>query len=169
MAKIQMQGMSQYLDELRRLDQATGPLCKAVVYAGASLVADAVRTELETLDRVTDAEALAAWQDRRPVKISVTQKIGLIKSFGVTPISDKFGIYSAKLGFDGYNDVKSDRWPNGQPNQLIARACESGSTAMKKQPYMRRAVNRTKHAAEFVMEQTANKQLEELTGGNNNG
>lgn len=168
MAKIEMQGIDAYLSELRKLGEATGPVCEAAVYAGAKVVADAVKQEIKGLDRVTDAEALAAWRDRRPVKISVSQKIGLVKSFGVTPIRNKFGVYSAKIGFDGYNDVKTDRWPQGQPNQLIARSCESGSTAMVKQPFMRTTVKRVQRAAEFAMEQAADKKLKEITGGTNN-
>lgn len=165
MAKVELKGMEAYLSELRKVGEATGPVCEAAVYAGAKVVADAVKQEIEGLDRVTDAEAMAAWHERRPVKISVSQKIGLKESFGITPIRNKFGIYSAKIGFDGYNDVKTDRWPQGQPNQLIARACDSGSSAMIKQPFIRGPLKRVQHAAEFAMEQAADKKLKEVTGG----
>lgn len=165
MAKVEMQGMDAYLSELRKLGENTVPVCKAAVYAGAKVVADEMKRATQGLDSVTDAEAKAAWHEREPAKISVSQKIGLVKSLGVAPISDKYGVVSTKVGFDGYNDVKTKRWPKGQPNQLIARSCESGSTAMIKQPFVRPALKRIEKAALFAMEQAANKELEKLTGG----
>ena len=169
MAKIEMQGMEAYLSELRRVGEATTPVCKAAVYAGAKVAADAIKQEIRGLDSVTDAEAMAAWHEKRPVKISVSQKIGLVNSLGITPIDDKYGVVSAKVGFDGYNDVKTKRWPQGQPNQLIARACESGSSAMLKQPFVRPSVKSVQGAALTEMEIAADKKMKEILGGNSNG
>lgn len=168
MAKIEMQGMEAWLSKLRKLGESTTPVCEAAVYAGAKVVADAIRSSTEGLDTVSDAEALANYQARTPGKISVTQKIGLVKSLGITKIRNKYGVISAKVGFDGYNDVKSKRWPHGQPNQMVARSCESGSSAMKKQPFVRPAVKRVQGAAEIEMERAADKKLKEILGGNAN-
>ena len=49
--------------------------------------------------------------------------------------------------------------------QLIARACESGSVAMIKQPFMRPSQNRVKNKALDAMRDTADKELKKLTGG----
>ena len=169
MAKIEMHGMEAYLSELRKVGEATAPVCEAAVYAGAAVMADAIRQSTEGLDTVSDAEALSNYQARTPGKISVSQKIGLVNSLGITPIRDKYGVFSAKVGFDGYNDVKTKRWPHGQPNQLIARSCESGSTAMTKQPFVRTVIKRTQGAALVEMERAADKKLKEILGGNDNG
>jgi len=166
MAKIEMRGMDAYLSELRKLGENTEPVCKAAVYAGAKVIADEIKQATSGLNRVTDAEAMAAYHEKKPVKISVSQKIGLVKSLGIAPIMDKYGVVSTKIGFDGYNDVKTERWPNGQPNALIARACESGSSAMLKQPFVRPAIQRKKDAALEAMKQAADRELEKLTGGN---
>ena len=77
----------------------------------------------------------------------------------------KKGSWFLKIGFDGYNSVKSKRWPKGQPNQLIARACESGSSAMIKQPFVRPTLKSVQQAAELAMEKAADKKLKEITGG----
>ena len=158
--------MDAYLSELRKLGENTTPVCKAAVYAGAKVVADEMKRATQALDRVTDAEAMAAYRERRPTKISVSQKIGLVKSLGIAPITDKYGIVSTKIGFDGYNDVKTKRWPNGQPNALIARSCESGSSAMIKQPFVRPMLKRVEKTALEAMKQAADRELEKLTGGN---
>ena len=169
MAKIELQGMDAWISELRKLGENTEPVCKAAVYAGAKVIADEIRQATSGLNRVTDAEAMAAYHEKKPVKISVSQKIGLVKSLGIAPITDKYGIASTKVGFDGYNDVKTKRWSHGQPNQLIARSCESGSTAMTKQPFVRTVIKRTKGAALVEMERAADKKLKEILGGNDNG
>lgn len=169
MAKIEMQGMEAWLSELRRAGEATAPVCEAAVYAGAKVVADAIKQSTMNLDRVTDAEAMAGWHEGKAVKISVSQKIGLVESLGITPIRNKYGVFSAKVGFDGYNGVKTKRWPQGQPNQLIARSCESGSSAMKKQPFVRTTIKRVQGEALTEMERAAEKKLNEILGGNSNG
>lgn len=165
MAKIQMTGMDAYLAELRRLGENTAPVCEAAVYAGAKVVADEIRREIQSLRVVSDKHALAAWQMREPTFLCYTQKKGLLESFGVAPIQNRYGVFSTKCGFDGYNDIHTQRWPNGQPNIVIARACESGSSAMLKQPFMRPTVNKSKARVEQAMAEAADKELKKLTGG----
>ena len=58
------------------------------------------------------------------------------------------GYINVKLGFDGYNSVKTKKYPKGQPNALIARVTESGSSYRTKTPFIRPAVRATKKAAE---------------------
>lgn len=165
MAKFTFEGIQQYLDQLRSLEKGTDEVCKAALYAGADVLADGIKDSIRSLDRVTDAQAMADWQAGKPSKISVSQKIGLVKSMGVTPIRDKYGHYDVKIGFDGYNDVKTKRWPNGQPNALIARACESGSSAIIKQPFIRPTEKRLKSAVYDAMDAAAEKKLNEIIGG----
>lgn len=165
MAKIIMTGMSEYIRELETVAWATSDICKAVVYRGAAVVADEIKAGIRGLRVVSDKEALAAWNKGVPSPICYTQKKGLLESFGVAHIQENYGIVSTKLGFDGYNEIQTERWPNGQPNQLIARACESGSTAMIKQPFMRPSQNRVKNKALDAMRDTADKELKKLTGG----
>lgn len=165
MAKIEMTGMDAYIRQLEGLANGTEAVCKAAVYAGADVVADEVRAGLNSLRVVSDKAALAAWQKSEPTRISYSQRQALLDSLGVAPIRGKFGAWSTKVGFDGYNAIQTERWPSGQPNQLIARACESGSSAMLKQPFMRPTVNKSKARAEQAMAEAADKELKKLTGG----
>ena len=57
------------------------------------------------------------------------------------------GFLNVKIGFDGYNNVRTRTYPKGQPNALIARATESGSSVRKKTPFIRPAVNASKKQA----------------------
>ena len=169
MAKFEFKGIQKYIDQLQGLEKGTDELCKAALFAGAKVLADGIKESIRGLDRVTDKMAMGAWKAGQPSKISVSQKIGLIESMGVTTIREKYGRYDVKIGFDGYNSVKTDRWPNGQPNALIARACESGSSAIIKQPFVRPTEKRLKSAVYEAMDEAANKKLQDILGGNSNG
>lgn len=169
MAKIEMQGMSQYIRQLENVAWASADVCKAAVYAGADVVANEIRRGIDGLRANPDVQALVAYNQQRPTYITVSQKNGLRRSLGIAKIQKKYGIVSTKIGFDGYNDVETDRWPQGQPNALIARACESGSVAMYKQPFMRPATKRAQNLCLFEMERAADKKLKEILGGNANG
>lgn len=165
MAKLEMKGISAYTKMLGELDRLTPQVCEAAVFAGAAVVADEIRNGIEGLRRVSDAESLAAYQKGEATYINVSQKNGLRESFGISKIRRSHGYYDAKVGFDDYNAVVTKRWPNGQPNVMVAAACESGSTAIIKQPFVRPAVNRVREKAIKAMDEAANKKVKEITGG----
>ena len=67
-----------------------------------------------------------------------------------------------KIGFDGYNQLTTKRWPQGQPNSMVARSVESGTSWMKKQPFMRNAEQSAKGPCEAVMEKTVDEHIKKL-------
>ena len=165
MATIRFSKLRDYELMLGKIGDASKDICGAAIYEGAKIIADEVKANLESLKTVSDADAIQAVKKEEATYLTIRAKKGLIKSFGVTPMSqDGDGIYNVKLGFDGYNDVKTKKWPKGQPNQLIARACESGSSAMIKQPFFREAVQKTKKKAESRMAEVLDEKIKK-TGG----
>ena len=85
--------------------------------------------------------------------ITQEQKNGLVESLGIAPIRKKRWGLNVKIGFDGYNTVKTGQWSNkGQPNILIARVVESGTTFMRPQYFMERAVRAATPAIERAVE-----------------
>lgn len=166
MAKLELKGMADYLRELQAVSNATSGVCKAVVYAGADVVADAIRAETEALSTVSDVEALAAARKGTPTKISESQKAALLESLGTTPITKgRTGRTQTSVGFGGYNNIKTKRWPNGQPNNLIARSCNKGSSAMLRQPFVDRALKKCTSQAVSAMQDEMEKQIEKAKGG----
>ena len=165
MAMIRFSKLRDYEIKLGQLGDASRDICGKAIHEGAKIIADEVKNNLNSLNVTTDVLAMLKAKKGEPTYITQRAKEGLIKSFGVTPMSqDKDGIYNVKLGFDGYNDVKTKKWPKGQPNQLIARACESGSSAMIKQPFFREAVQKTKKKAESRMAEVLDEKIKK-TGG----
>ena len=95
------------------------------------------------------------------------RKKDLIESFGVTPISrDNQGNHNAKIGFDGYGSMPTKAYPKGLPNQLLARAVESGSSVRAKTPFVRPAVRASKSKVESTMGQIMTKEIKRIMGGN---
>ena len=160
MARIRFSKLDEYILKLAAVKENTKEIAGKAIYAGAEVIADQVKTNLNALSTTDDSLALAAYAKNTPTYLTARAKEGLVKSFGVTPMSlDRNGYYNVKLGFDGYNDVITKKYPQGQPNQLIARSCESGSSAMIKQPFMRTAVNTSRKKAETKMAEILDKEI----------
>lgn len=140
MARFQFNGMKEYAEYLQRIGANTKEICGAGVYAMAEVVTDKIRANLDALPTVDEAEALAAYREQRKTSLTSAQKKGLQEGLGVSPMENDNGYWNVKVGFDGYNKVKTRKYPNGQPNVMIARATESGSSVREKTPFVRTAV-----------------------------
>lgn len=167
MAKFEMQGMDAYIKQLQDIAGGSADVCKAAVYAGAESVANEIKAEMLKLKTTSEELALRAYGKKEPSYLTLRQKKGLIESFGLPKIREDMGVYDTKAGFDGYNEVKTKRWPNGQPNVLVARSVNNGSSAMIKQPFIRRAVARIRKPAIDAMDKAANKKTKEIMEGKN--
>ena len=122
---------------LSRLATGSEEIAKKAIYAGADVIADKIKSNLEG---VLSAEATGE----------------LVASFGVTPIEkDASGNFNAKMGFDGYDN-------KGVANQLKARVLESGSSKQQKKPFVRPAVNSTKNTAVEKMGQVIDQEIQRL-------
>lgn len=150
MAMMQFKGLDEYLQYLQRIEKNTPEVLGKVVYGMADVVADEVRKNIQALPAEPDAEALKAWKKQELAPLTIKEKKGLLEGFGIAPMMRENGYYHVKLGFDGYNKLKTKKYPNGQPNALIARSLESGSSVRLKHPFIRPAVNKCRKAAEKV-------------------
>lgn len=159
MATFQFGGIDTYIKQLNRLQAATrdGVIGKTV-YAGAEVVADSVRRAIQALP-VGDGRA----RDGGLVDtVTLPQKAGLLDGFGISRMKDDDGFVNVKLGFDGYNSTKTEKYPNGQPNVLIARSVNSGTTFRKKTKFVDKAVDSAKKAAEAAMDAACSREIEKI-------
>lgn len=147
MAKWTMRGMDEYAAYLQRIGKNTREILGAGVYAMANTVADAVRKNIEALPAKPDIEGIEAYRQGRKAQLTISEKKGLQEGFGISPMQNERGYLNVKLGFDGYNKVKTKKYPKGQPNVLIARITESGSSYRKKTPFIRPALRQTQNEA----------------------
>lgn len=155
--------LDEYIAQLQRIGDDTSELCGQVVYEMAAVVADEVKKNINALPAEPDTEALAAYREKTDPPITYSQKKGLQEGFGISPMQDDDGYLNVKLGFDGYNSTKTRKYPKGQPNAMIARAIESGSSIRKKRPFIRPAVNKAKKRAEEKGQAVINERIEAIT------
>lgn len=159
MARFEFGGIDNYIKQLNKLQAASknGVIGKTV-YAGAAVVADSVRRAIQALP-VGDGRA----RDGGLVDtVTLPQKAGLLDGFGISRMKDDDGFVNVKLGFAGYNATRTKRYPRGQPNALIARSVNSGTTFRKKTKFVDKAVNSAKRAAETAMDAACNREIEKI-------
>lgn len=159
MARFEFSGIDNYISQLNKLQQSTkdGVVGKTV-YAGAAVVADSVRRAIQALP-VGDGRA----KDGGLVDtVTLPQKAGLLDGFGISRMKDDDGFVNVKLGFAGYNATRTKRYPRGQPNALIARSVNSGTTFRKKTKFVDKAVNSAKKAAETAMAAACSREIEKI-------
>ena len=136
MARMTIRGTEEYALKLSRLGRESVEIAKKVVIAGANPVADEIRKRLEANLNDTGYAGIGdggSWGGKR-----YRFKGDLLDSFGIAPPGvDKNGNTNTKIGFEGYDS-------KGVPNALKARAMESGTSVLKKRPFVRPAVNKSK-------------------------
>lgn len=162
MAKITFKGLDGYLARMTALEKATEGIVSAVIYDGAEIVANEVRDGLQRLPVAEhDGKPWFGTPGHLAYGPSREQKQGLIESFGITPIStDSEGFTNVHIGFDGYNSIKSAQWPQGQPNQMVARAVESGTSFMEANPVFKIRVRAARPRAQRAMKKRGEKEIQ---------
>lgn len=135
---MRVTGIDEEIARLEQMGRKAMPVFREAVYVGAGIVADEVRNRLER--NLRDRRTAALHPNGR-IEKSTEPTGDLLDSLGITPVGvDKDGVINAKIGFSGY-----DR--KGVPNQLKARAMESGTSTLRKRPFMRPAGNASRRRA----------------------
>lgn len=147
---------------LERLNAEAESIAKSAIYEGAKVVADAMN---KAIDNIPEDKFRFLKSGEKISSVTESEKKDLKESFGITPISpDSWDGWNAKIGFDGYGSTPTKKYPKGVPNQLVARAIESGSSVRTKYPFVRNTVNRTKKEAVEAMDKTVDEEIKKLMG-----
>lgn len=147
MAKIKFKGLEAYERQLMKIQKASKDCIGKAIYEGAAVVADAVKESINALpidDRIAKRGQILHG-------ITPEQKDGLIDGFGISKMRDDSGYINVKIGFDGYNSMVTKKYPQGQPNSMIARSVNSGTSFRQRIPFVDNAVRSKKDAAEKKM------------------
>lgn len=164
MARYAVKGIDEYAKKLSRVMEKSPDTAKKAIYSAASVMADEIRRGIQALPEIPNNKMGSPKELLDG--ITKAQKQGLLDGFGFTPVmEDKKGFLNVQLGYEGYNSVRTKRYPNGQPNLLIARSVESGTTFRKKHPFVRPAVAKTKGAAEKELEKVIDQEIQKIMGG----
>lgn len=164
MAKwIMGKGLNNYIAYLQKLNLVTDEVIGEAVYEMAKVVADKVRANIQALDAAPKGKTTYyVTETMIKSQLSEEQKKGLLEGFGISAMQDDNGYLNVKLGFDGYNSIKTKKYPKGQPNVLIARVTESGSGYREKTPFIRPAVEATRRQAVKAAQVTIDEKIQAI-------
>lgn len=167
MAKITFNGGDDFGVRLERMSATDSrAMVKRAVRRGAAPVADAIKEAIKALAVTEDGYERHGSERHMLSSITKRQKEGLLESMGIASIyADKNGFVNAKIGFDGYNKVKTKKFPNGQPNAMIARAINSGTSFRKKTRFVDLAVKKTKAQSIKAMDDSINEDIAAIFEG----
>ena len=158
MARIKIYGFKKYEEQLENLSRSISEIEGKAIYEGAGLVADAVREGIDSIK--TDGNS--TWEKTRREK----QNQGLKDGFGIAPLQDDNEFLNVKLGFNGYNSsVETKKFPNGQPNAMVARVFNSGTSVVTKQPFFDEAVRKMRKPAQEKMKEVFENEIDEIMKG----
>lgn len=164
MAKIQFKTGDEYMKKIEALQrQARYQVIGSAIYDGAKIVADAVQGGISSIPTVAP-NSWATPSSPNP-GITAKQKAGLHNSFGIAKMQDNSGYLNVKLGFDGYNNVVTKRWPQGQPNAMIARSVERGTSLLQATPFIKASVSKARAACIKAMKEKADEEIQKIMKG----
>ena len=157
MAQIKFIGIDDYFAQLNKLGTKATGLCKRALYDGAAVIANSVRAEVNALP-TSDRDA----KNGESQPILSYEKDGLVEGLGIAKMKDEHGVIYTRIDFDGYNRLKSKKYPSGHPNSMIARAINSGTSKRRKNPFMTRGVNKGRAQAQAAMSARMDADIEEI-------
>lgn len=159
MAKFKVgNGIDKYVANLEELSNASDLMIQRAAFEGAAIVTDAVRTNIQHLPTRRGGH----YTRNKANGITETQKAGLLNGLGIAPFRNDNGYIHVKVGMDGYNGNVSKKYPKGQPNAMIARSVEAGTSFLQKHPFIAPAVRSTRAQAERAMAEAFDKECEKL-------
>lgn len=162
MASITFKDGNEYALRLSKLAGGSRQIAGKAIYAAAGICADKIKENIRALPAVDDKHNLIAYKNGEKSKLSIAQKRGLIESLGIAEMEDRAGYLNVKIGFDGYNEVRTGKYPTGQPNQLIARVVESGSSYTDAMPFFGPAVNVVRGKMIKEMQRIIDEEIEKI-------
>lgn len=155
MPKLEYSGLEDLGAILEHMDADTEAVLKMAVYDGAHQVFEEVKRQVQNLP--------TSDQQGKHRDITPAQKQGLIAGLYGSKIQTENDEVCTYIGFTGYNSVRTKKYPNGQPNIMIARSVESGATYMNKRPFISKAKTAARAKALDAMRQTFEREMEKLT------
>ena len=128
---ITFDGFDRFADSISELSSKATAIMKRATYEGAKIGLDDVRKAIEALPIEYYGPNATNVAGVLPV-----QKEGLLDGLGATEMKDENGKVFTVIGFDGYNGLKTKRFPQGQPNLLVARGICSGTSFRKRNDFI---------------------------------
>ena len=132
-------GIDTYIRQLQNCADKTEDIIKRSAWEGARIVMDAVKAEANSIPVITKGQ-----KSEVLTGLSAAQKEDAIASLGISRFREDGNFINVKSGSDGYNRITTKTWPNGQPNAMIIRSLETGTSFLKAYPFISRATSKAR-------------------------
>lgn len=152
-----------FSDELDGLTAETlSAVASRALYAGAGKYAEALKNEIMSL-KVDPETTFRRNIEQRPINVvSETLRRELAEHVGIAKHEvTEDGDHQTAVGIDGYSMIRTKKYPNGIPLIMIARSINSGSSVRRKDPFIRRALNKATEPVQEAMRVEGEKAIEE--------
>jgi len=135
---------------------------KKALYGGADIFADTLRKEAEGIP-----EEVFRHLDKEEKFRSIAEKDKehLIEALGISEFYNENGVTMTSVGFDGYQGIPTEKYPQGIPNALLARAINSGSSVRQRYPFLDRAAEKAAPLVEAKMKEITEKEIDKIMKG----
>ena len=159
MASFESQGLDDFINLAIFTDRQINSVIGRSIHPGARLMANAVKKAIKNIP-VDDRKS----HKHGGIRTGITskQKKGLQDSFGIAKIRKTRHGWDVKLGFDGYNEIVTKKYPKGQPNAMIARSINSGTSFMRSYPFMDMTVEANEEATVQKISDQFDKELDKI-------
>ena len=164
MASLEVEGLDGFIETLNKLENAGRKISSMALYDGAAVAAEAVVKAVNALP--TEPDRGAPRQGHPYQVITPEDKAALAAAVGIAKFERTGDSVNTSVGIEGYGGHVEPDYPGGVPMPMIARSIESGSSVRAKHPFFRRAVTGAKGAILSKMNETAEKLIKDITGGN---
>lgn len=166
-ARITSKGIEKYMKQLQELNGDTDDVCKAGVFAGAKVMGDKIKAAIDTIPIRTPPPGKEQFHANKAAGeflegLTPEQAEDLKKGFGIAAFNHENYAWNTKIGFNGYNRIKTKAHPDGQPNAMIARSLESGTSIRIRTPFVEPTVKSGRKETEQAMEDAVSKKVSEI-------
>ena len=148
--KFEVENMSEEMQKfLRTLDGKTTYAIKRGLFEGAKIIAEAIDQSIDKIPEDYGYIDLSKPREKARLTGLLSKQIdGLEDGLGVSKMKREGDKITVSIGFDGYNNYKTKKYPNGQPNQLIARSLEKGTSYLAPNKFVSKAFKKIQARAE---------------------
>ena len=151
-------GIDNYIDKLQNCADKTENIIKRSAWEGARVVMDAVKAEANGIPTHGSTKGSTDIVNG----LTPTQKAGVIASLGIARFRQDGNFTNVKIGSDGYNTVYTKKYPKGQPNAMLIRALESGTSFRNPYPFVSRAVSKTRGKSIEAMRKQCDEEIKKI-------
>ncbi len=151
MATITFQGLEAYMKQMEALGRDFPKVVNVSLYEGARVLADAIKAEIGGL---------------RNSHRHITEKEieGLKSGLGIAHFWNENGKTMTKIGFEGYNNYRTKKYPKGHPNALVARSIIRGTSWIAPDRFTDRAARKARNDAVAAIQERLDAELKARSG-----